>query len=621
MAAIVSNGTGGGDWNAGATWAGGVVPGAGAADSVTIISGDTVSLNITTHANTVTTVTIDSGGKLTVDAQFNTDAKFTGNWSVTGEVEFKKTSGQDYELRIQGEFSIKSGGTLDMDSTSLAAGEQHILSCDSISDHSAFVDAESGSTIVMSGRTKTERTQLNGALTGASSTVITVDDDTGWEVGDEIVLIRSRTVHEIVTLNTDNGGGEWDLVEATVTNSYNDGGEAWNITRSCLVQSSDASFDASCDLLAGATVTAEYAQFSHLDEVRVQGHTLTGCTAVRMEFSEPGFSVGNATVLTTFVRCIIYSASNNAQGFALGAPVNIDTCYVGGPLDGGLRIVGKTGEKSVITDLVLISSTGIVLSEALDQSIIRDCHIYGCTVGIRSEGAGTAWFVNIIFGVEPGGGSSANTTDFRSTDTRPGQGMFDDCLFSGGTEFSVTQGGRAVSLNHNNQSGYTLETQVYGIIESNSVENRGSTYCDEITPSNVVHPVRYALKFPVASGATPTLTFYVKDSGTMGVMTVSLGRHRCGLTGVASGSPFTTTGTYAQKTVNFTGTTDIQGEVEVFIDVLDSSSGILYIDDIAISGHGLGIDDPGERDYALTDRFVFPAGGGGGQARFREANL
>ena len=62
MAAINSNGTGGGNWNVIASWAGGAVPGAG--DTATILTGDTITV---TANQAVDGVTIAAGGILDLD--------------------------------------------------------------------------------------------------------------------------------------------------------------------------------------------------------------------------------------------------------------------------------------------------------------------------------------------------------------------------------------------------------------------------------------------------------------------------------------------------------------------------------------------------------------------------
>lgn len=87
MAVITSNGTGGGDWSAGATWVGGVAPATGATpDDAVIASGDTVTKDTAAHA------TADCGaltvtGTLAIAAsqglRMTTSSGLTGTGSIT----------------------------------------------------------------------------------------------------------------------------------------------------------------------------------------------------------------------------------------------------------------------------------------------------------------------------------------------------------------------------------------------------------------------------------------------------------------------------------------------------------------------------------------------------------
>jgi len=87
MATTLSNGTGGGDWSAGATWAGGVAPADG--DSVTIVAGDTVTVDTDMSALT---------GFLTVQVN--------GHASTPGLLRFKYDADGVYTL------PIRTGGRL-----------------------------------------------------------------------------------------------------------------------------------------------------------------------------------------------------------------------------------------------------------------------------------------------------------------------------------------------------------------------------------------------------------------------------------------------------------------------------------------------------------------------------
>lgn len=84
--AINSNGTGGGDWDAGASWTGGVAPANG--DTAVILNGDDISMNedMSGWANGVT-LTINAGGTLSVPTgagtyYFLTSADITNNGTI-----------------------------------------------------------------------------------------------------------------------------------------------------------------------------------------------------------------------------------------------------------------------------------------------------------------------------------------------------------------------------------------------------------------------------------------------------------------------------------------------------------------------------------------------------------
>lgn len=64
MATITSNGTGGGDWSAGASWTGGVAP--AGTDSVVIADGDTITKDTSKGAPDCTTITINAGSVLSI---------------------------------------------------------------------------------------------------------------------------------------------------------------------------------------------------------------------------------------------------------------------------------------------------------------------------------------------------------------------------------------------------------------------------------------------------------------------------------------------------------------------------------------------------------------------------
>jgi hypothetical protein len=82
MALLSTNGTGGGNFNTTATWAGGVVPN-GTTNGFQIVAGDVVTLDVDFTAGSGITGRIDSGGAMIVAGaktlRFNDSSIFTGN--------------------------------------------------------------------------------------------------------------------------------------------------------------------------------------------------------------------------------------------------------------------------------------------------------------------------------------------------------------------------------------------------------------------------------------------------------------------------------------------------------------------------------------------------------------
>lgn len=111
MAAISSNGTGGGNWSAGSSWVGGVAPVAG--DDVTIVSGDVITL---TGAAASATCVVDAGGTLAIAGQTLT---LTGAITVNGHA----TGGAGGKLVI-GANSSGSAGTMEFQG---ASGNRFVL--------------------------------------------------------------------------------------------------------------------------------------------------------------------------------------------------------------------------------------------------------------------------------------------------------------------------------------------------------------------------------------------------------------------------------------------------------------------------------------------------------------
>lgn len=605
MAAFTS--VGNGNWNDGpTTWgtAAGVYPGSTASQADTAKISHNVSMNVTSLAGTVTTVTVDAGKKLSIDANHTATGDFTGNWTVNGEVEFNKASGT-YSICIgPTTITINSGGTWDMDAT--AAGCKQILYLESsTTEQGGAFASSSGSTVVMTGRTKSgARTTNTGALTAASSNTITVADDGGWEQGDTILIWRGRTSgkYEERTLGTKVSGTTWNL-DTTVTNSYVAGCQVDNLTRSCVVKCITANRNGKVTF-SNTGLTLSDAEFYRINGVRLSasGLSATRCSAwgyLYVTTNVTGWYNSSANV--TYTDCMAYCShvvSNTSYGFQLFGVVPMTT------LDGCGALIASTGSSSTAIILSSTSAYSNIMTDCICAGVVginigggchylTRCYMFDGTTGIY--GCFDGHFIDCVFGEDPAGNAVPNATRDVYVSSGAGTNWFERCRFESSTEYSGTAGSyvnRMLSLNHEGTSGYTLEYQYYGVIESNAVQARTGTYCLSCDPSSATMPLRLILSFPVASGKTPVLKFYAKGSGTSLTPTVTLGMHSAGLSAVTASSgsldanrQFSLTTSYVEKTVNFSGTTDCNGSVEVFIDILDASSEVMYIDDISVSGN------------------------------------
>lgn len=157
MPAISSNGTGGGNWSAAASWAGGVVP--TILDDVTVVIGDTITLNTT--GLICNSLVVNSGSTINAST----------------------TASSDITIETTGTFQSGSTTTIDLSSVPLITCTWYLNGAQS---GDGYVNWQDGVTsCVLKGANRTRRTRLNGAV-AASATSMTVVDATNWAIGDEL---------------------------------------------------------------------------------------------------------------------------------------------------------------------------------------------------------------------------------------------------------------------------------------------------------------------------------------------------------------------------------------------------------------------------------------------------
>jgi hypothetical protein len=160
-----------GNWNDTSTWLNGLVPVAG--DRVTVATGHTVTYNDTTPDD-ISYLTID--GKLTFGSSQTLELRSTGNILVNGELEMRPTN-TTYKHIV----------------TFVGVNEANFVGSNGPAGGMVVLDSDVGLWVVDNGildaigTTKKSWTRLSGAAT-AGQTSITVEDATGWRVGDMLAI-------------------------------------------------------------------------------------------------------------------------------------------------------------------------------------------------------------------------------------------------------------------------------------------------------------------------------------------------------------------------------------------------------------------------------------------------
>lgn len=344
MTAITSNGTGGGNWSATASWTGAAVPIEG--DTVIIQNGDTITIDqtITVGADT-TTAAIDvvSGGKL----------------------EVLSTVAADYTLTCKGDLKTSSGGTIEFGTVANPIPAARIFTV-KLNYSASLAEGKYGfinnGDMIMQGASKTPHTLLTSDLS-ATGTVWTVGDTTNWAVGDKVAIAsttRTYSQHEQEVIQTVDSGTQITCV-AGVTNAHSGTSptqaEVINLTRNIVITSYNTTYRGYVYCVLGSTSNVDYVEFYML------GYNTTNKHGVEIKTT--------TSDATNFAYCSVWgNAASNSPFYLYSAQnVTIDNCVV---YDVDEEFYIYSSISNTITNNIIMGVTDYGIRLSLNQNTITN---------------------------------------------------------------------------------------------------------------------------------------------------------------------------------------------------------------------------------------------------------
>jgi hypothetical protein len=266
MAAIASNGTGGGLWSAGASWTGGVKPAAG--DTVTVAATDTITFDQNdTGANTC--LSIVNNGIITFSTAMTTQMTL-GSSGLTTCLTFG--NGSTFNMgTVASPILAAYTATLKLDTDS-ENGYAIVYSTATARWNIAGDPAYNSTTQVIDGYTTGTYTTTLASTAAAAATTLVLATDPGWRAGgaDLLVVWEAQTTastgsqgfagqEERFTSSSYNSGTKTVTLPSGLANSHVSGGRVVNFSRNVIITGTSTSRRPGMDLrtTTGAAVPPE----------------------------------------------------------------------------------------------------------------------------------------------------------------------------------------------------------------------------------------------------------------------------------------------------------------------------------------------------------------------------
>jgi len=361
-AIIQSNGTGGGDWNAGSSWSGGFTP--LATDDVIILAGDVINAN-----SNQTCVNLQISGSLnfntnSVTITVNGNLTFSGSGSTSNGSASRSLNVNGNLLSLTGADGSISGINLSISGTTNlqgrivftnSGGSKTLTGDVTIANGGAIDFSAGGISIILINNLIMSGTSSLAGTSGSTGTIIGVNSFT---VNAGAIATIGRVTIAIVGLTTINGVATFSSASGTKT------------------------FVGACTINNGGAIEFSAAASVNLNNT----FTINGNTSVGGSSS----ATGNLTVGGNF------TVSNGAS-LSLGRTLTVNGLT---SVSGAIDVVSTTGTKTFTND-VTINATGSISFSAAETVDIATNLV--CNPGGILGGGSATGIVNV------GGNFSANT--------------------------------------------------------------------------------------------------------------------------------------------------------------------------------------------------------------------
>jgi len=308
MALISSNGTGGGDWSAVGTWAGGVVPAEG--DCADVVAGDTVTIN-------------DAAPGVIIIGDDHVGAAYA--ITIHGTLRYLSTAAVDHTFRCKGHLITNGGGELQIGTVANPIPAARTFTIE-LNYSGALVAGKYGlrqednGIVIIQGAALTHWNTTLTAGVAALDTDITTTDVTGWAIGDVITIASSTSTagetEERIIVNIVGAV----ITVAALAHAHSAGAEVLNITRNIKITSFNAAFNGYIYLQNVGTIAECDFDWCEIDELGINAAQKYGitCSSSTVEVSYNGCTFhgfGPYTFIggtSTFTNSITYK---NTRGF------------------------------------------------------------------------------------------------------------------------------------------------------------------------------------------------------------------------------------------------------------------------------------------------------------------